>query len=146
MKVLQILQRKGSDEIASVAPDTRVSEVVAELGRRKIGCLLVLEGDGSIAGIVSERDIVRVIGERSASCLDEDVAAIMTSPVITCEKSDDDTIVLAKMTEGRFRHLPVVDDGSVVGLISIGDVVKARIDSLRSENEELENMIRAATA
>ncbi len=146
MKVLQILQRKGNDKIESVPVAARISEVVSRLSEKKIGCLLVVKNDGSLAGIVSERDIVRVLGQSGSGCLDDDVSTLMTTDIITCTVEDDDNSVLRKMSNGRFRHMPVMRDETLAGLISIGDVVKARIDSLESDNEELENMIRAATA
>ena len=146
MKVLQILQRKGSGEIESVSSDTCLADVAGRLSEKKIGCVLVLKNDGELAGIVSERDIVRALGQTGSGCLTEDVSTIMTSTVVTCTVEDDDNSVLEKMTNGRFRHMPVMRDGALAGLISIGDVVKARIESLKLENEEMENMIRAATA
>jgi len=146
MKVMQILQRKGSDAIESVYPDSSLGDVAAILSQKKIGCVLVLNKDGKLAGIVSERDIVRVLGAAGGDCLNDSVQSVMTADVVSCVVEDDDNSVLGKMTNGRFRHMPVFKDGELAGLISIGDVVKARIDSLKLENEELENMIRAATA
>lgn len=145
MKVLQILQRKGSAEIESGSPEDSLADVATHLSEKKIGCLLILNPAGELAGVVSERDIVRALGLRGCDCLQEPVRTVMTSSVVTCNDDDDDNSVLQKMTAGRFRHMPVLRDGALVGLISIGDVVKARIDSLKMENEELENMIRAAT-
>ena len=146
MKVQQILQRKGSATVESVSPNSSLADVAAKLSEKKIGCVLVVNSGGEVAGIVSERDIVRVLGAAGAGCLNDEVGTIMTSNVVTCGFEDDDNSVLNKMSNGRFRHMPVLQDEKLVGLISIGDVVKARIDSLKMENEELENMIRAATA
>jgi len=146
MKVMQILQRKGSDAIESVSPDFTLGDVAAKLSQKKIGCVLVLNKDGGLAGIVSERDIVRTLGAAGSDCLNDKISSVMTPGVITCAVEDDDNSVLKKMTSGRFRHMPVFQDEKLAGLISIGDVVKARIDSLKMENEELENMIRSATA
>lgn len=146
MKVQQILQRKGSNAIASATRDASISDIAAMLSEKRIGCILVLDSAGAVEGIVSERDIVRALGESGGGCLNDNVASVMTAEVITCEVSDDDNSVLGKMTDGRFRHIPVMDGGKLAGLISIGDVVKARIDSLAAENQELENMIRSATA
>jgi len=145
MKVLQILQRKGSAEIETVSSDARLSDVATKLSEKKIGCVLILNNAKEIDGIVSERDIVRTLGRLGCDCLDNAVSTVMTNEVVTCTVEDDDNSVLQKMTGGRFRHMPVLRDGALVGLISIGDVVKARIDGLKMENEELENMIRAAT-
>jgi len=146
MKVMQILQRKGNDTIESVSPDFTLGAVVEKLSQKKIGCVLVLNNDGELAGIVSERDIVRALGAAGSECLNDSVSSVMTPGVIACAVDDDDNSVLKQMTSGRFRHMPVFQDETLVGLISIGDVVKARIDSLKMENEELENMIRSATA
>ena len=146
MKVLQILQRKGSAEVESVSPDDCLADVATKLSEKKIGCVLILNSEGKPAGIVSERDIVRALGRLGPSCLDHPISSVMTADVITCTVEDDDNSVLQKMTGGRFRHMPVLRDDALAGLISIGDVVKARIDDLKMENEELENMIRAATA
>lgn len=144
MKVQQILQRKQSNAVETVSPDAKISEVALHLSEKRIGCMLVVNDTGDIQGIVSERDVVRILGERGGACLDEVVSTVMTEGVITCSINDDDNSVLEKMTNGRFRHMPVMHDTKLAGLISIGDVVKARIDSLKMENEELENMIRAA--
>ena len=146
MKVLQILQRKGSAEIVSGSPDDCLADIATKLSEKKIGCVLILNQSGKLAGIVSERDIVRALGRLGCDCLDDPVSGVMTPDVVTCSVEDDDNAVLEKMTGGRFRHMPVLRDDALVGLISIGDVVKARIDDLKMENEELENMIRAATA
>ena len=146
MKVLQILQRKGSSSIESVPPQTTLSDVASLLSEKKIGCVLVLNDGADLVGIVSERDIVRALAKLGSECLSNEVSSIMTSGVVTCVAEDDDNSVLEKMSSGRFRHMPVFQGDKLAGLISIGDVVKARIDSLKMENEELENMIRAATA
>jgi CBS domain-containing protein len=103
---------------------------------------LVISKDGStLDGILSERDIVRELGRRGPSCLSETVADLMTSKIITCTKDETADSVLEKMTQGRFRHMPVVDGAAMVGLISIGDVVKARLSELAMEKDALEGMI-----
>jgi len=145
MKVLQILQRKGSAVVESVSPDVSLADVASALSEKKIGCVTILNTEDKLVGIVSERDIVRALGRLGCDCLDHAVSTVMTDEVVTCTVEDDDNSVLQKMTSGRFRHMPVMRDDALVGLISIGDVVKARIDGLKMENEELENMIRAAT-
>ncbi len=146
MKVLQISQRKGSDKIASTTADASLADAAAKLSELRIGCLLVLNADGSMAGILSERDIVRTLGVTGGACLTQPVSSVMTSNVVTCSPDDSADSVLGKMTSGRFRHMPVTKDGKLVGLISIGDVVKARIEALEHDNEALESMIRSATA
>ncbi len=146
MKVKQIAERKPQHEVATTNPSASLAEVATTLGRMKIGCLMVLDANGAIAGIISERDIVRAIGEKADSCLDQPVSSVMTPTVIACTSDDSADSVLERMTNGRFRHMPVVDDGKLVALISIGDVVKARIAALEEDNRAMEDMIRSATA
>ncbi len=146
MKVKQIAARKPHHDVASTNPDASLADVATTLGAKKIGCLIVLDAAGGIAGIVSERDIVRAVGEKGGSCLDQRVSSVMTVAVVTCTSDDSADSVLERMTNGRFRHMPVVDDGELVALISIGDVVKARIAALEDDNRALEDMIRSATA
>jgi CBS domain-containing protein len=114
------------------------------LGEKKIGAVLVLNMAGNIEGILSERDIVRVLSERGASVLDEPVSAVMTRKVVSCRSSDTVAALMEMMTLGKFRHLPVVEDGKVVGLISIGDIVKRRVQEYESEQEALRDYIKTA--
>lgn len=141
MQVLQILKSKADDGVVTVPPGTKVSEAAKILAERRIGTV-VISSDGETAqGILSERDIVRELSRRGGACLDATVETYMTSKLVTCtreEKSDD---ILAKMTEGRFRHMPVVEDGKLIGLITLGDVVKARLSELAMEKTALEGMI-----
>ena len=103
----------------------------------------MISGDGKrVDGIVSERDVVRELGRRGPACLTDRVESLMTSKVTTCSRHDSSDLVLAVMTEGRFRHMPVVENGQMVGLISIGDVVKARLSELSAEKDALEGMIK----
>ena len=122
MTVRSILDSKGH-QVTSVPPDVKLAEVVKMLGEHKIGAVLVLD-QGRMEGILSERDIVRALGERGASVLDEAVSVVMTRKVVTCRQSDTVSSVMETMTNGKFRHLPVLEEGKVVGLISIGDIVK----------------------
>ena len=142
MTVRSILDTKGH-QILSVAPDAKLAEAVKLLGERKIGAVLVMS-QGSMEGILSERDIVRVLGERGARVLDEPVSAVMTRKVVSCRQSDTVSGLMEMMTLGKFRHLPVVDDGKVVGLISIGDIVKRRVQEYESEQEALKDYIKTA--
>lgn len=146
MKVRQISLRKGRADVASTTPSTSLADAASKLGSLKIGCLIVLGNDSKMAGILSERDIVRALGEHGSACLDQTVESIMTVSVMTCGPEDSADSILERMTTGRFRHMPVMEDEAIVGLISIGDVVKARIEALESDNEALETMIRSATA
>jgi CBS domain-containing protein len=142
MTVGSILDSKGH-QIASVPPDVTLSNAIKTLGERKIGAVLVMK-EGRIEGILSERDIVRVLGERGAGALDEPVSAVMTRKVVSCRPSDTVAGIMEMMTLGKFRHLPVLEDGRVVGLISIGDIVKWRVREYESEQEALRDYIKTA--
>lgn len=142
MTVRAILDSKGH-KIISVAPDDKVSVAVKLLSERKIGAVLVMSGH-HMDGILSERDIVRVIGERGAGALNEDVSAVMTRKVISCKPSDTVGAIMEKMTTGKFRHLPVIEGDKIVGLISIGDVVKSRVREFEHEQEALREYIATA--
>src|SRR6267142_5341695 len=125
MTVRAILDSKGH-QILSVGLEDKLSAAIKMLGERKIGAVLVMN-EGRLEGILSERDIVRVLGERGARVLEEPVSAVMTRKVVSCRESDTVAGIMEMMTLGKFRHLPVVEDGKVVGLISIGDIVKWRV-------------------
>jgi CBS domain-containing protein len=142
MTVRSILDSKGH-QIASVEPEARLSAAIKMLGEKKIGAVLVMS-QGSLEGILSERDIVRVLGERGAAVLDEPVSAVMTRKVVSCRESDTVSALMEMMTLGKFRHLPVVEDGKVVGLISIGDIVKRRVSEYETEQEALREYIKTA--
>jgi CBS domain-containing protein len=142
MTVRSILDSKGH-QIQSVEPEVKLSAAIKILGERKIGAVLVMD-QGRIEGILSERDIVRVLGERGAGVLDEPVGAVMTRKVVGCKQSDTVSGIMEMMTLGKFRHLPVVEDGKVVGLISIGDVVKRRVQEYELEQEALRDYIKTA--
>lgn len=142
MTVRAILDSKGH-EITSVPPDAKLSEAIKTLGQRKIGAVLVMN-QGRMEGILSERDIVRVLGERGAAALDEPVSDAMTRKVVSCRQSDTVSAIMEMMTLGKFRHLPVVEDGKVVGLISIGDIVKRRVQEYEREQEALRDYIKTA--
>ena len=141
MLVHQILKAKSGDGVVTLAPGTSVSEAAGLLSSRKIGAVIVSE-DGKVPlGILSERDIVRELGRRGAGCLSEQVDGMMTKNLIGCSREDTADVVLAKMTEGRFRHMPVMEGEEMIGLISIGDVVKARLSELAMEKDALQGMI-----
>lgn len=126
----------------TIRPDASLADAARLLAERRIGAVVV-SGDGSAPdGILSERDIVRALADGGAGVLDETVGARMTRPVKTCRTGDSIRDVLERMTEGRFRHLPVVDDGgAMVGLVSIGDAVSARLRQLQNDREALQGMI-----
>ena len=142
MTVRAILDTKGHD-ILSVEPDAKLSAAIKILAERKIGAVLVMSS-GRIEGILSERDIVRVLGARGAAVLDEPVSAVMTRKVVSCREKDTVSSIMERMTTGKFRHLPVVEDDKVVGLISIGDIVKRRVSEYETEQEALREYIKTA--
>jgi CBS domain-containing protein len=142
MTVRAILDTKGH-QILSVEPSAKLSAAVKILGERRIGAVLVMSS-GRIEGILSERDIVRVLSERGASVLDEPVSGVMTRKVVNCRQSDTVSAIMEMMTLGKFRHLPVVEGDRVVGLISIGDVVKWRVQEYETEQEALRTYIKTA--
>jgi CBS domain-containing protein len=142
MTVRAILDTKGH-QIISVTPDAKLAAAVKILSERRIGAVLVM-ADQHIDGILSERDIVRVIGERGAAALDEPIHSVMTHKVISCKPSDTVAAIMEMMTSGKFRHLPVLDGDKIVGLISIGDVVKWRVKEFETEQEALRDYIKTA--
>jgi CBS domain-containing protein len=142
MLVSHILQSKADDSVVTALPTTTISEAAQMLSERRIGTVLVSRDGRTPDGILSERDIVRQLGSAGAACLTEPVSSIMTSKLVTCTRDIRADIVLEQMTEGRFRHMPVVEDGALIGLISLGDVVKARLMELAMEKDALEGMIR----
>jgi CBS domain-containing protein len=142
MTVRAILDTKGH-QIQSVEPDAKLSAAIKTLAERKIGAVLVMS-KGRIEGILSERDIVRVLGARGAAVLDEPVSEVMTRKVISCKQSDTVAAIMEMMTSGKFRHLPVLEGEKVVGLISIGDIVKWRVQEYENEQEALRDYIKTA--
>lgn len=141
MLVRAILKSKADDGVVTLPSGASVKEVAELLSARKIGSI-VISNDGKTAlGILSERDIVREIGKRGPDCLNETAADMMTRNIVTCSCDDRADDVLTKMTQGRFRHMPVIDDAKMVGLITLGDVVKARLSELAMEKDALEGMI-----
>jgi len=143
MTVRSILDSKGHN-VESIQPGARLSDAVKLLGEKKIGAVLVLNMAGNIDGILSERDIVRVLSERGAGVLDEPVSAVMTRKVVSCRPLDTVAALMEMMTIGKCRHLPVVEEGKVVGLISIGDIVKWRVKEYETEQEALRDYIKTA--
>ena len=142
MKVSVILANKPSQEVATIKPDSSISDAVSLLSNKGIGALVVSADGSQIAGILSERDVVRRLGQEGSGILAEPASALMTPDVTTC--TDDDTAigVLARMTRGRFRHMPVVNGGgSMIGILSIGDVVKARLEEIEAENKAMAEML-----
>jgi CBS domain-containing protein len=140
MYVKSILADKGG-EVLTIGSAALVSEAIALLAKHRIGALIVTKLTGNIAGILSERDIIRHIAEDSVSVLDQPVASIMTVNVKVCTENHSINEVMEIMTEGRFRHLPVEQSGKLIGVISIGDVVKRKIEEAEQEAEAIKNYI-----
>lgn len=143
MTVAGLLEAKGRGVVTTPAT-VSLAEAIDTLARHKIGALVVVDDAGRIAGIVSERDIVRALARAGARALDEQVDAVMTRKVMTCVESETINDVMARMTRGRFRHLPVVDRDRLGGIVSIGDVVKARIEEVEREADDMRAYIGAA--
>jgi CBS domain-containing protein len=141
--VKAILESKGHD-VVTLGPNEKLSEAVKLLAERRIGALVVTNGDRKIVGIISERDIVRVIGKEGGAALDLSVRDVMTPKVSICNESHTVHDVMEIMTRGRFRHLPVEKDGQLDGIISIGDVVKRRIEDAEREAENIRSYIATA--
>ena len=142
MFVSDILSQKGG-LVFSVTPGTSVAEVSQQLSVRRIGSVLVLNEASSVVGIVSERDLVRALAAHGPKALELEARQIMTRDVVTCDPDDSIDEVMQAMTTGRFRHLPVVHRGELLGLVSIGDVVKARLEEAQHEAEALKAYIVA---
>jgi CBS domain-containing protein len=144
MQVQQILKMKSDDGVVTVAPEVTILSVAELLSARRFGAVIVSTDGVHALGIISERDIVRELGKRGAGCLQDAVETIMTRNLICCARGDTADEVMERMTEGRFRHMPVLEGDEMIGLISIGDVVKARLSELAMEREALTGMIMGA--
>ena len=142
MRISDLLRRKGS-LVVTVRPDQSVSELLALLAEHKVGALVVSADGTTLNGIVSERDVVRRLHEYGPGLLQAPVQDIMTAQVHTCPPDTDLEELMRVMTTGRFRHVPVIESGQLVGIISIGDVVKHRIDELQSERDQLTAYIQS---
>ena len=142
MPVSTILKAKPQEGVITVMPGSTVGAAAQLLSAKRIGAVIVSPDGAQLAGILSERDIVRELGRRGAACLDDKVEALMTRDVVSCVPGDRTNDVLQRMTDGRFRHMPVMQGDQMVGLISIGDVVKARLSELSTVVDALEGMIK----
>ncbi|UWR32106.1 CBS domain-containing protein [Sulfitobacter sp. W027] len=141
MLVSQILKTKPDDKVVTTKPGLLISEAAQMLSEKRIGTLVISTDGKTPDGILSERDIVRELGRQGAGCLQQTVESIMTTKLVTCSRNDRSDAILQQMTTGRFRHMPVLEDGELVGVISIGDVVKAQLQELSMEKQALEGMI-----
>ncbi|SNY94175.1 CBS domain-containing protein [Cohaesibacter sp. ES.047] len=142
MTIATILDKKGR-EVFTMQPASPLADVVKMLREKRIGVVLLAEG-ATLKGILSERDIVRALGEKGGAVLSELASDYMTANVVTCKEADTIVSVMSKMSSGRFRHMPVVEDGKLIGLVSIGDVVKRRIEETEREAEEMRRYIASA--
>jgi CBS domain-containing protein len=143
MTVGIILAAKGRD-VATIEPSATLKSAVALLAEKRIGAVLVLGADNRIVGILSERDIVRALAEGGAAALDGPVSQSMTRKVSTCTETETIASLMERMTEGKFRHLPVVDQGRLSGIISIGDVVKHRLQEMERDSAAMRDYILTA--
>ncbi len=139
MRISDVLRHKGSD-VATVAPTALVSDLVAALAEHNVGALVVVDND-AVVGIVSERDVVRQLDQHGGDLLNSPIAEIMTADVVTCAATDTVDALAATMTERRIRHMPVVAEGRLVGIVSIGDVVKHKISALQFERDQLDHYV-----
>ena len=140
MFVSDILSQKGG-QVFTVTPGTSVAQVSQQLSTRRVGSVLVLDEQGAVIGIVSERDLVRALASHGAKAMELEARDVMTREVVSCDPDDSIDQVMEVMTRGRFRHVPVVRHGELLGLVSIGDVVKARLEEIRHETEALKAYI-----
>lgn len=143
MRISDVLHSKGSTEVVTIRPDASVRELLAELAAHNVGALVVSEDGTRAIGIVSERDVVRRLNDDDA-ILDGPVSAIMTTSIHAGEPDDSLDRLMSLMTEHRIRHVPVVRDGALVGLVSIGDAVKLRLSQLEFERDELNKYVAGA--
>jgi len=140
MNVAAILRQKGR-AVTTAGPTATLLEIANKLAAKRIGAIVVVGPKGEVAGIVSERDIIRMIGSEGPACLERPVSESMTRQVVTCQEDDTLDELMSQMTERRFRHLPVVTDGALVGIISIGDVVKHHVAEVEMEASAMREYI-----
>ena len=143
MTVKTILSAKGG-EVVTIEPNASLATAVKRLVERNIGALVVTGADRRIVGILSERDIVHALATQGAAALDQKLSEVMTRNVMTCSQSDTISSVMEWMTEGKFRHLPVVEQNRLVGIVSIGDIVKQRLQEMEREQSALRDYIQTA--
>jgi CBS domain-containing protein len=143
MTVRAILSRKGND-VATIEPNVALTAAMKILAERRIGALVITGADQRIVGILSERDIVRTLAERGPAALDKPLADAMTRKVVTCNQNETCCEIMERMSSGKFRHVPVVEQGRLVGIVSIGDIVKSRLEEMEREQAALHDYIRTA--
>jgi CBS domain-containing protein len=143
MNVAHILGNKGR-EVVSIQPQRTLAEATRMLAEKRIGAVVVTGADGDLLGILSERDIIRALGSGGATALETPVSNVMTGKVVTCRPDTSIDELMEIMTSGRFRHVPVLDEGRVAGIVSIGDVVKHRVAEIEAESQAMRNYIAMA--
>jgi CBS domain-containing protein len=143
MNVSSILAAKGGDVI-TIEPTATLAVAASLLTKKRIGALVIVGAGGRVAGILSERDIVHALAERGRQALDEPLSQAMTREVATCEPDDEITSLMERMTDGKFRHMPVVKGDKLAGIVSIGDIVKQRVDEMERESEAMRGYIQTA--
>ena len=143
MTVARILARKGRD-IDTVRPNATMRDVVDVLAAKHIGALVIVDADGAMKGIVSERDVVRALATHGVDALEDPVARYMTTSVVTATEADTVVAVAQRMSSGRFRHMPVVEDGRLVGIVSVGDAIKHRLEQMEAEHSAMREYIATA--
>lgn len=142
MNVAAILKSKGR-AVATARPQTSLFEIASKLASRKIGAIVIVGADAHVEGIISERDVIRALSVQGAECLTKPAAEFMTRDVVSCSEADTIDQVMATMTAGRFRHVPVIEDQALVGIVSIGDVVKHHIAEVEMEASALKSYLVA---
>jgi len=142
MNVAAILKGKGR-AVATARQDTPLQAIVEKLAAKRIGSVVIVGANGAVAGIISERDVIRALAEAGAACLERPVSEFMTRQVVICTEADTLDQLMATMTAGRFRHIPVLEDGTLVGIVSIGDVVKHHIAEVEMEASALRTYLLA---
>jgi CBS domain-containing protein len=142
MLVRQVLSTKGA-EVVTIAPDATLSDAASLLAQKRIGATVVSADGRAVAGIISERDIIRAVAQDGAAALEAPVSRFMTSQVVTCNMQADIDHLMRLMTDGKFRHVPVVEEGVLAGIISIGDVVNGRLADIEAEQQALKDYIAA---
>ncbi len=143
MDVASILRLKG-DRVETASPTTPLIDVARQLAERRIGAVVVVDGARQVVGIISERDIIRWLGSEGTGAMSVPVSQVMTHRVVTCERNDTLNALMERMTARRFRHLPVVEDEQLVGIVSIGDVVKHHIRDVEREADAMRQYIATA--
>ncbi len=143
MTVAHILAAKGRD-VVTIQPHRTLNEAARVLSEKRIGSVVVAGADKAVLGVVSERDVVAVLARDGVAALDEPVSRYMTAKVVTCTSASTITDVMEKMTNGKFRHIPVVEDGRLAGIVSIGDVVKHRLAEIEAEHQAMREYIAMA--